>query len=206
MQPLASVDDVMARYPGVLPTTAVARIPVLLADASVAVRSWCIQDFTLETTTDRIRPIGSTVRLPQRPVQSVTAVSIVDTLQTGNVLNLPLGAWVWDGGEEVWIGAVQQVINLPDEVSWLLQNQVPLIEVVYSHGYATSPDPVVTVVCSMVIRSLDLPGPTAITDNTVGPVSYRTSNAAQEGILGLTDGEKRLLSRYRRAGTTVELR
>lgn len=206
MEPLASVDDVLNRYPGTLRPESKARIPYLLTDASVTVRSYCKQTFTAQTSTHRIRPIGDTVRLRQQPVVSVTSVGLVDTLTTSGVISLPLGSWVWDGGQEIWIGAIGRVINLPEEAFALLRRHTPLIEVVYGHGYATSPDDVVTVVCSMVLRVLDLPGPTSMTSNQVGPVAYSTSAEAREGILALNDAEKRILGQYRPSGTTVELR
>ncbi|SRR5437763_3397476 len=206
MSALASTADVESRYPGEMSADNLARLPALLDDASAVVRSYTRQQFTTATTTERIRPIGQTVKLPQKPVTAVNTVSLVDTLQSGNLLALPLGAWMWDGGQEVWIGGANVVINLPDDVSQLLQYQVPLVEVNYTHGYTTVPAEVVAVVCSMVIRFVDVPGPTGMQSQTVGPYGYRLSTTAQEGILSLTASEMRVLAPYRRSATTVELR
>lgn len=206
MTPLASADDVLIRYPGDHSVDTVARIGALLTDASVVVRSWCRQTFLSETTTELIRPLGDRVVLPHAPVSAVLAVGIVDTLQPSALIALPLGAWLWDGGQEVWIGSIQTVINVPDEVTYLLQYQSPLMQVEYTHGPETAPDEVVSVVCSMVIRALDIPGPTAMERNSVGPIAYRLGVAAQDGVLGLTASEQRLLNAYRRPGVTVELR
>lgn len=206
MNPLARIDDVASRYSGTLTDDQIPRVATLLADASTVVRSYTRKTFTVATTTENIRPVGDRIRLRQTPVTAVSAVGIVNTLQSGNLLALPLGAWIWDGGEEIWIGAINTVINLPDDVSHLLQYQTPLMQVTWSHGYATVPDGVVTVVCSMVCRVLDTPGPTSAPSTTVGALSYRLSTTAQDGVMGLTDGELRMLTPYRRSGTTVELR
>lgn len=206
MDPLAALGDVAARYPGTLTGDQVARVPGLLADASTVVRGYTRQQFTPAETTENIRPIGDRVRLRQSPVTAVSAVSLVDTFIDGGLILLPMGAWMFDGGQEVWLGAISSVINLPDDLTELLQYQTPLIQVTYSHGYDVMPDPVVTVVCSMVIRALDIPGPVAVASSTVGSISYRLGTAAQDGILGLSASEMRMLTPYRRVATTVELR
>lgn len=206
--PLATVADVQSRYPGPWSDSVATRVASLLVDASTVVRTYTRQTFSAAPTTitETIRPIGDRLRLRQAPVTAVTAVGIVDTLQTNSLLVLPMGAWMWDGGQEIWIGAIQTVINLPDEITYLLQYQTPLMRVIYVYGYTTMPDPVVTVVCSMVCRVLDTPGPTSAPSSTVGGLSYRLSAAAQDGVLGLTDAEMRMLAPFRRAATTVELR
>jgi hypothetical protein len=204
--PLATAEDVTNRYPGPLSADQLARLPGLLADASTVVRSYTRQEFSVDTTTERIRPIGDRVRLRQAPVTAVSAVGVVNTLQVNNLVVLPLGAWMWDGGQEIWIGAIGSVINLPDDLTEILQYQVPLMQVTYTHGYATSPDTVITVVCSMVTRALDFPGVTSAASATVGGLSYRLTTTAQDGVLGLTASEMRMLGQYRRSATTMELR
>jgi len=206
MDPLAASGDVAVRYPGTLTGDQMARVPGLLADASAVVRNFTRQVFTVATTTENIRPIGDRVVLRQRPVSAVTAVSLVDTLYTGNILALPMGAWMWDGGQEVWLGAITSVINLPDDITELLQYQIPLIQVTYAHGFDPMPDDVISVVCSMVCRALDIPGPVSVASSTVGALSYRLGTAAQDGILGMTASEMRMMVPYRRMATTVELR
>lgn len=206
MDALAALADVAARYPGTLSGDQVARVPGLLADASTVVRGYTRQQFTPATITENLRPIGDRVRLRQAPVTDVTAVAIVDSLTDGGLITLPMGAWMWDGGQEVWLGAISTVINLPDDLTELLQYQTPLIQTTYSFGYDPMPDIVVTVVCSMVNRALDMPGPVAVASSTVGSLSYRLGTAAQDGILGLSPSEMRMLTPYRRVATTVELR
>jgi hypothetical protein len=200
------VDDVTARYQGTLSADNLARLPALIADASTVVTSFTRQQFVSATTTERIRPIGDRVRLRQAPVASVGTVAMVDTLTTGNVIAFPIGAWIWDGGQEIWIGGLRTVINIPEALTHFLEFQIPLMEVTYTHGYTQIPDAVVTVICAMVIRYIGIPASTGMPVNRVGEVEYRLSLPAQEGLLGLTDSEMRLLAPYRRPGTTVELR
>lgn len=206
MNLLATPDDVVNRYTGILGDDQAGRLPSLIGDASAVVRNYTRQTFDVATTAENIRPVGDRVRMRQMPVTAVTGVSIVDTLQTGGLLTLPMGAWMWDGGQEIWVGAINSVINLPDDITYLLQYQTPLMQVTYTHGYATTPPAVVAVVCSMICRLLDVPGPTSVTSQTVGALSYRLSATAMDGVLGLTDSEMRMLAPYRRPATTVELR
>lgn len=206
MDPLALVSDITSRYGGTLPAGSTGRIPSLLIDASAVVRSYTRQDFTASTTTERIRPIGDRVRLPQTPVTAVLNVAIVDPLESGGMLTLPLGVWLWDGGQELWLGGLRTVINLPDELTHLLEYQTPLMQVTYTHGWAAVPDAAVSVVCSMVSRAVDMPGPTSVIMQKVGELTYKIGTTAQDGVLGLTDAEQRMLAPYRRAANTVELR
>jgi hypothetical protein len=206
VDPLATVADVQARYPATLSTADQARVQALLADASSVVRRFTRQQFTSSQTTDRVRPIGYKARLPQRPVVSVTSVAIVDALQPGNLLPIPFAAWLWDGGDEIWLGQMDTVVNLPEDVLDLYRYNTPLIQVDYTHGYARVPDVVVAVACSMVLRNFDLPGAQGVASQQVGPFGYRLSTTGQDGILALSDSEKAALAPYRRQLATVELR
>lgn len=206
MVPLAALADVQARYPTTIPTADEPRVQQLLADASAVVRTWTRQQFTQQQTTERIRPIGNKVLLPQRPVVSVDSVAIVDVLQPNNLLPIPVAAWLWDGGSELWLGQMDIVVNLPEDVLDLFRYQTPLLQVAYTHGYAQVPDVAVAVTCSMTIRAYDLPGTSGMQAQNVGPFGYRLSAAGQDGILALSDSEKALLAPYRRQAATVELR
>ncbi|MBA8925936.1 hypothetical protein BC739_003135 [Kutzneria viridogrisea] len=179
---------------------------VLLGDASAVIRQHTRQAFTRAQTTERIRPIGDKAVLPQHPVISVDSVAVVDPLQANNLLPIPLAAWLWDGGQELWLGQMGTVINLPEDTLDLFQFATPLLQVTYTHGWDTIPDIVKAVTCSMVLRSLDLPGPGGIASQTVGPFGYRLSSVAQDGILALSTSEQAMLAPYRRQAVSVELR
>lgn len=206
MDPLATVDDIQARYPATLSAPDRLRVQALLADASAVIRTFARQQFTQSQATDRVRPIGFKAVLPQRPVVSVQSVAIVDVLQPNNLLPLPFAAWLWDGGNELWLGQMDVVANMPEDVLDLYRYNTPLIQVDYTHGYATIPDPVVAVACSMVLRNFDLPGAQGVASQQVGPYGYRLSTTGQDGILALSDSEKAALAPYRRQLATVELR
>jgi hypothetical protein len=206
VQPLATLDDLESRYLGTIASADQPRVLSLLADASAVVRRYTRQQFTKAQTTERIRPVGYKLILPQRPVISVDSISVVDAYQQGQVLPIPLGAALWDGGQELWFGQTNTVINLPEEVLALWEYATPLIQVVYTHGYDQSPDIVIAVVCSMVLRAVDLPSASGMQSQSVGPFRYQLSATAQDGIMSLTASERESLDEFRTKVHTVELR
>lgn len=207
MDPLATLDDLESRYLGTIDSADQPRVLSLLADASAVVRRYTRQQFTKAQTTERIRPVGYRLILPQRPVISVDSIGVVDAYQQGQVLPIPLGAALWDGGQELWFGQTNSVINLPEEVLALWEYATPLVEVVYTHGYEQSPDIVVAVVCSMVLRAVDLPSASGMQSQSVGPFRYQLSATAQDGIMSLTASERESLDVFRANKIrTVELR
>lgn len=202
MEPLATVDDVAADYPGGIPEDDRGRVETLLKRASAVVRSYTGQSFTKETTTERIRPRGDKVILPKRPVVSVESVGVFDGTNV-----LPIVGYMWDGGCEIWLCPGETVINLAADVLDLFRYNTPLVEVAYTHGYDMVPEDIVTVVCGMVARTYASPGVAGTyKSQTVGPFSATLSDAAAQGIAGLTDADRLILNRYRRSTGTVELR
>lgn len=206
MDPLASLADLQARYAGQIAVADQPRVMTLLADASAVVRAFTRQQFTAASTVERIRPVGYKVRLPQKPVVSVTSVSVVDALLPGGLFRIPLGAWLWDGGQEVWLGQGAAVINLAEDVLDLFATTTPMVEVAYAHGYSTIPDVAVAVTCSMVLRTMDLPGVSGMASQNAGPFGYRLSTAGMDGILALSPSEQLLLKPFRSQSATVEMR
>jgi hypothetical protein len=92
MTPLATPEDVSARLGRDLSATENARIDALLADASGAVRRYVPQDFTHAISTTRLQVRNGTVKLPQRPVLAVTAVT--------STLGDPV-LFTWDGFDSI---------------------------------------------------------------------------------------------------------
>jgi hypothetical protein len=201
LPPLVSVSDVTARLPSSVTVEAV-RVLALIADASAVVRSFTKQQFTTSQTTDRIRPVGFRVVLPQRPVVSVDSVAVL----LNNETPTPFPGWYWDGSQELWLLGESQIINLAEELALGLRYQTPIVLVTYTHGYATTPDDVVAVVCSMVTRTLTAPGLGGVVSESVGEYSYRLSDTAAQGALTMTDSEKKALDSYRRKVNVVESR
>lgn len=198
---LATVDDVQSRLFRELTEPELLRIDVLLADASAVVRRYTRRDFTIVRATQRMRPVGWRIRLPRRPVVDVHTVTLIIDGHP-----VPVTGYVWDGLDEVWLTSGQQVINLAESaMEWLAIN-TPVAEVDYTSGDAEVPLDVVSVICSMISRSLSTPGGGGIISEAVGEYTYRLSDAAAQGPLTLTPSERSVLSAYRAAGSVVELR
>lgn len=201
LPPLAALADVTNRLPGAVsvdPTRATA----LISDASAVVRSYTKQQFTTSQSTERIRPIGFRIKLPQRPVVSVDGLSLL----LNNATPAPFPGWYWDGSDEVWLLGESQIINLAEELLYTLRYETPVAEITYTHGYDTVPDDVVAVVCSMVTRTLTAPGLGGVVSEGVGEYTYRLSDTAVQGALTMTESEKAVLSSYRKRTTAIEAR
>ena len=150
--PLATPDDLAARI-GALSTDQAARAEALLVDASALIRGHCGgQVFTLvEDDVVNLRTAGNRIRLPQRPVVTVTQVTQV--AQVGGTV-LPVSAWVWDGLDLVTL-----------DPGWAAET----MQVTYSHGFPVVPDGLVAVACKMVNRVLTSPSKTdGLASETIG--------------------------------------
>lgn len=199
MSALAEVEDI----PGSEAFSTDQRLAAVAAieRASAAVRAYTRQSFTSGQHVTRMRARGNWLVLPQRPVVSVDLVKVIvngaPTTTTG---------WVWDGLDRVWIGNLGMVVNLAEEVLNTVANGVTVAEVTYTAGYPVAPDDVVAVTAGLASRALAVPAGGAFTQQQVGPFSYTVAPWAQGGPLTLSDSDKAILSQYRRAAQTVELR
>jgi hypothetical protein len=203
LPPLVGVEDVIARLPSTV-TVEVPRVTALILDASAAARRISKQEFTIRQSTVGIRPIGYKLRLPQSPVISVDEISI-RLPNSSTTVTIP--GWYWDGSDEVWLTEGGSIINLAEELLFALEWQTPLCLTTYTHGYTETPDDVVGVVCSMVNRIITAPGLGGVISETVGEYSYRLSDAAAQGTMGLTEAETKILRSYiPRKTSTAELR
>lgn len=210
LEPLASISDLEDRV-GSLSADQAARAGALLRDASAAVRSYCKQSFDLvENDTAVLRPVGADLILPQRPVLAVHSVAAIPG-ESGQP-DITLSGWQWDGLDRVKVGGVgwRTAIDYDIELSdswWGIESW----RVTYDHGYATTPDDVVAVVCGMVNRILTAPTMTeGYGSERVGPFSY--SMAPGQGTPGpqvrLTQADKDALADagYRRRSGTIQVR
>lgn len=203
LKPLVSVADVTDRLPSTV-TVEERRVAALIADASAAARRISKQEFTIRQSTVGIRPIGYKLRLPQSPVISVDEISI---RLPNSPTTVTIPGWYWDGSDEVWLTEGGSIINLAEELLFALEWQTPLCLTTYTHGYTETPDDVVGVVCSMVNRIITAPGLGGVISETVGEYSYRLSDAAAQGTMGLTEAETKILRSYiPRKTSTAELR
>lgn len=210
---LAQVTDVEARIGRAVVDTERVQVETMLRDASAVVRNYTRRDFTpVVDDVIVLRPTGNTVRLPQRPVNAVTAVSVVapELAPTGAISDrIPLPIWYFDGIDELWIyggPANVQIINLPEALYDLWRNRTPLVEVTYSHGELETPDDVVGVVAGMVVRTQTTPGRGNVSSESAGDYSYSVSFQVQLGPLGLSDTDRMILNAYKQKMHTIELR
>ncbi len=157
----------------------------LLLDASSAVRARTRQQFTVGTSTIVRAVTGAVIRLPQRPV---TAVSSVIGWETRTALD-----YLW----------------LPGSDSLTLTSPLDAgvaVEIVYTHGYAVTPDDVVAVVCQMVGRALGTPSTESGTQQeSVAGYSHTTGAAAASGPVGMLPAEWDTIKHYKRATGTLRL-
>lgn len=172
---------VMARE---LTSSDLVRAERLLEIASQKVQTFTGQTFTREETTDRLPVRNGKVRLPQRPVIDVSAVTDID----GNTVEFD-----WDGSGVIDLTA--------SPLSWFerepRRTKLRTVQVTYEHGYDTIPADVVGVVCDMVAAALDFPPEQiGLQSETVGPasVTYGTQFA---GGVRLTPTMRETLAPYR---------
>lgn len=170
----------------------------LLDQASSIVRAYVRLDISRATTTDtftmrRADPLrygcGGVVTLPQRPVETVTAVE-VDGLATAD--------WWLDGNELLvrnWSWAQPPAAHQP-----------PQVEVTYTHGWDPVPGDITAIVLQAANRVIV--NPSGIRSETVGGISTTYLIPATGENLGvlLSRTEMKVLDRYRRTAASVRLR
>lgn len=199
---LAQLSDVEARMPRALTSEEQTLCTALLSDASAAARAFTHQYFSLETTTERIRPVDQEIQLPELPVVSVNSLARVDIMGNGTI---PYAIWAFDGLDTILLGPVSQIVNLPAiliDQSWIYRSV--MYEINYTHGYSTIPDDVVGVVAGAVVRVLLGPQP-GVVGETIGGYSYRVVDGYRPGLISLTPEDKDVLKRYRgRRNRTIE--
>jgi len=207
---LATTDDLEDRLGRTLSTAEAARAPALLVDASAAIRNYTRQMFTAFTgDTVRLRPVGTVLRLPQRPVTAVNSVTAIGWAGIPNLL-LPVGFWGWDGIDQVEIAPFNSDVWLNLPTVELAGDLPDTYEVNYDHGDATVPDDVIAVCCGAVLRVLLSPSLVeGMSSERIGAYSYQMSQQVNGGTAGVTvrlsEMDKDMLSRYRRKVTTVQV-
>lgn len=204
MRNLATHPDLVARLGRDFTDAESARVDALLADASALVRSYTRQDFTVATSTVTLRAQGGLLRLPQRPVTSVTSVTAIGLHGAPDVV---LVDWWWDGLDTIKIGDGMCVINLPE--TWYDQEDgyPSTYSVVYGHGYTDVPGDVVAVVSGMALRTLTAPTLVGgLVSETIGPYSYRLDSAGVGTAVTMTEADRNTLKRYRPTAGTLSMR
>jgi hypothetical protein len=200
---LATQADLEARLGRPLTGDEEARAPALLADASARVREFTGQ--TLSAVEDDVivlRPVGSLLRLPQRPVTAVTSVEAVAPDGTSMAA---MSGWSWDGRDKVDLTYATYSVDF-SAPAWRDRMAPDAYRVTYSHGYDPVPHIVMSTVCGMVLRTLLSPSMTpGMVAERIGSYNYQLQQGA--GATGatvvMTEEDEKAVRRYgpRRFGT-----
>lgn len=180
MASLATIGQLEDRFGDI---TNVVRAQALLDDASASVRSYTGQDFARVARTLNVWSPGC-FRLSGVNVATVTA-----TYSGTAVILTRLGRDEWSSA----------VVASPT-------SGIPLV-VTYTSGWATIPEDIVAVVCSMAARALALdPSMAAVQQETTGPFSVSVGAAAAQGGIGMLAGERAILDRYQVRTGAIRMR
>jgi hypothetical protein len=203
---LASIDDVTVRLGRPMTPVEIARAGVLLKDASAQIRRYCRKDF-LYYAADTITAAsqGAEIRLPGRPVLSVSSVTAISGRPDWP--NIPVTWFSFDGIDRILITEANAsgVINLPE--AWYEYGAYPgTYIVVYEHGYQEYPDEV-TMVCSNAVMSV-LQAPTmaaGVIGETVGAYSYRLERGGGGLAVALSEADLAQLDDFRDKQGTMSI-
>lgn len=196
MAALATVADLEARLGRSLDAAESIRAAALLDGTSARVRTYTGQQFDLVVDdAQRLRVRRGQVRLPQRPVVAVASVADTDANDV---------EFTWHAGDVVHLDAFGSVPRF--DLEPYRGNGPMWVDVTYTHGYATAPDDVVEVVCSIVLRAFGSdPSASGITQESVEGYSYSLGAAGAAGAVGMLNDERAALDVYRRKGGTIRV-
>ena len=203
MAALATQADIEARI-GTLTAPQAARVAALLDDASAKVRRFCRQEFSaVASDVVVLAPIGTVIRLPQRPITAVTAVALID-----GTTDIPLTGWAWDGAEFLDLAHATTVAGTTTPATPVQNTNT--YRVTYSHG-GPVPDDVKAIVCAMVARTVTAPTIVdGMVSETIGQYGYtlQQGGGSQGTAVRLTAGDKQDLidGGWRRQSATVSVR
>lgn len=205
LDPLATIDDVVARAPRALTPDEANRATVLLGSASNRIRRWTGQDFTAGQSTIITPTVDNQIILRHRPVISIDHVG---RMNPDGVTDMTFALFTFDGIDRIMLGLPSAVVNAPEwwtDVDWYWRNIT--YRVTYTHGYAEIPDDVVDVCSQMVVRQVCKPGTEGATSEMIGGYSYRLQADYPAGYVQMTQDDKDMLRPYRAAkNRTIELR
>ena len=207
---LATIADLEFRLGRSLTADEAARAPALLVDASAEIRSYCRpHKFTPPVVGDSVvlRPTGTTLILPGKPVTGITSVAAIN--RTNGGADVALSDWVFDGIDRVYL---DRAVTDPsvDVIGWWdqIDRHTNTYRVVYDHGGPVDPL-VVKKACQMVNRVLAA-GTQAegVTQETIGQFSRQwqqgTGSTGAAVVLSKMDKLDLAEAGYRRrSGTTM---
>lgn len=204
LPPLATLEDVQARVPFTTSSAQEQITETLLVDASAKVRTYTGQTFTLVENDEQVlRPVGTLIRLPQRPVIEVASVV---ALGGGQLPDIPLSGWMWDGADLINVAGIDSNVFVSMPEWWNEHAGTNTYRVTYTHGYDEVPADVVAVVCGMVTRTLTSP---SIAEGLVSERIGQYNFQMQQGVgspgvsVRLTRADRDDLQRFRRTSSTI---
>lgn len=208
---LATISDLEDRLGRDLTDDEARRAEPLLRDASAQVRRYCRQDFDLTRGDVAVlRPVGADLVLPQRPVLAVSSVAAIPGDGQPDIV---MSGWEWDGLDCVKIAGFGWRTAIDYDLEWdFVGWWASTYRVIYDHGYATTPDDVVGIVCGTVNRVLVAPSMVeGMLSERVGPFGYtlqQGSSGAPGPSVRLTQADRDALADagYRRTADTIQLR
>lgn len=207
--PLADVTDLVETLGRELTAAEAAKAPRLLASASAKIRAYCKRTFTaVEDAELVLRPVGTELRLPNRPVTEVAQVEQIGT--TGSVDRvMSVAEWAFDGIDRI------ELWPCPTAVSGVLPTATyaNTFRVTYSHGESTADQFIVDKTVDMVLRTLLAPTQVAgLVQERIGQYSYQYGQASGDQSPGASvrmtrDDERELrMAGYRRSAGTIQTR
>jgi hypothetical protein len=206
LTPLCVTSDISGRLGRDLTAAETLRVPFLISDATSQIVRYCRKDFQLHMNdVVEIKGDGSTIKLPYRPVTSVSDVIAISGRP--DIPDIPVSWWVFDGIDEISIAesTASGVINLPE--AWYDFGAFPgTFQVTYNHGYSSVPDDVVMVAANAVISVLQAPTIAAgVIGETIGPYSYRMERSGGGLAVALTQADLIALNDYRDKNGSLKL-
>lgn len=206
LTPLCGVDDIAVRLGRQLTDQENMRASALIGDATAQIVRYCRKDFQFYANDNLDIPgDGSTIKLPYRPVISVSDVIAISGRP--DIPDIPVSWWVFNGVDEISIAesTASGVINLPE--AWYDYGAFPgTFNVTYSHGYTVVPDEVIMVCANAVIGVLLAPTMAAgVIGETVGAYSYRMERSGGGLAVALAAGDLAILNDYRDKNMSIKL-
>lgn len=176
---LATTADLEARLGRDLTADELAQADTLLDDVSEAVILHTGQKFARAVYELRTRVKRGVVRLPQKPVHSVDAVT--------DRFDNPI-TFTWDGLDKVHVNCGQFTGSPPIQV----------VDVTYDAGPDTVPQAIVGVVCAIALRALGVdPTETAVTQESVDGYAFTIGSAGGGRAYGVLPSESRILNQFK---------
>lgn len=167
------------------------------ARATATIQNYCKTTFTgTSTATEVLRVKDGLVRLPRRPVNSITSVKAINADGTAGAA---ITGWSFDGIDRIDVrGWSRTIINLAAD---LADGVTDTVQVVWVHGYAAVPDDVKAV--ALEVAGMQVGNPQGLRQETVGGYSVTYAGGNDVFGLALTDGQKSILDEYRIKRTSM---